>query len=148
MGNLLPCLLLVGLICLMSTASSVATSTSTPRTVLPILGTMTFADQTDLSDAKNQIECFISSGFNKIDTARMYSYGRTEEMLGAILAENSIFREKLMVDSKVNPFKGYDDNLSPENVIRQTDSILRALRCESIQVLYLHAPGMFLYSVI
>ena len=120
---------------------SVSTSASISYPVLPILGTMTFADQTDLNDAKQQLELFTSLGYDRVDTARMYSYGHTEEMLGEIFAENQDFRGKLIVDSKVNPFKGYDDNLIPENVKRQIDSILKSLRCESIDALFLHAPG-------
>ena len=123
---------------------SVRISSLTSRPVLPVLGTMTYADQTDIHDAKQQIEYFTSLGYDRVDTARMYSYGKTEEMLGVILSENCDFEDKLIVDSKVNPFRGYDDNLTPKNVFRQMDNILRALQCESIQALYLHAPGIHL----
>ena len=116
--------------------------TSNTAPILPVLGTMTFADQTDITDAREQMKHFMSRGYRKVDTARMYAYGHSEDMLGKLLAENVDWREKLAIDSKVNPFKGYNENLSPENVKRQMGSILQALQTDSIQVLYLHSPGI------
>src|SRR5690606_18118974 len=52
------------------------------------LGTMMFADQTDLAEAKNMIASAREQGINFIDTADVYGKGKSEEMVGQVLAQN------------------------------------------------------------
>jgi aflatoxin B1 aldehyde reductase len=122
-----------------SRAAGLHTSTSAPLKI--VLGSMTYGDQTDKAGAVDQLKYFASLGptYDTVDTARMYSYGLTEQILGEIFHESPEL-QRFKVDSKVNPFKGYNENLSPDNVMSQADSILQALKCSSINVLYLHAP--------
>jgi aflatoxin B1 aldehyde reductase len=126
-----------------TTAFNMSSSRAIVNPIIPvqsILGTMTFSSQTSKEGAIQQLQYFVESGFDTIDTARMYGKGKTEELLGEILTEYPELRAKLKIDSKVNPFKGYNENLSPENVNMQTDSILSALNCDGVNVMYLHAP--------
>src|SRR3546814_21057776 len=53
------------------------------------LGTMMFADQTDLVEAKNMVASAHEHGITFIDTADVYSTGGPEEMLGQILPAQS-----------------------------------------------------------
>src|SRR3546814_7142034 len=52
------------------------------------LGTMMFADQTDLAEARNMVASAHEHGINFIDTADVYSKGGSEEMLGQLLTAN------------------------------------------------------------
>lgn len=126
---------------------SIATNTMKMKgNVQTILGTMTFGGQTNKDDAIQQLKLFVSRGYNEIDTARMYCRGKTEEMLGEVLRVPAIESDKVLesirISSKVNPFKGYNDNLSPENILKQSKEILSALGRPSTEILYLHAPDI------
>lgn len=107
-----------------------------------VLGTMTFAGQTKAADAAQQLSLFAAHPQPReacIDTARMYCHGATETMLGELLHGGGL--PPLLVDSKANPFAGYDENLSPASVRRQLEATCQALRTDSVNVFYLHAPG-------
>ncbi len=103
-----------------------------------ILGTMTFGDQVDAAGAKILLERFTAAGGDEIDTAHQYCEGRTETLLGDLLAGD--LRKHLTVATKVNPWT--DDGLSPESVRRQFDESLARLKVERVDLLYLHAPDL------
>ena len=93
-------------------------SKSSPKNVDIILGTMAFGGQVSQEDATLQIKAFFEHGFCKVDTARMYCHGKTEIVLGNIFANQRQSLPSLSaceIASKVNPFKGYNENLSSEN---------------------------------
>lgn len=110
-----------------------------------ILGTMTFAGQTNKAVATEMIKSFISN--NKLetrptielDTARMYEHGKTEQMLGEIISEENL-KDKVIVASKMNPFDTHDKTLTPESCERQCGDILTDLKTECVEIMYLHAP--------
>ena len=52
------------------------------------LGTMMFADQTDLAEARRIVEDARAHGVNFIDTADVYSRGASETMLGELLKDS------------------------------------------------------------
>eukprot|EP00930_Biecheleria_cincta_P001429 TRINITY_DN102571_c0_g1_i1.p1 TRINITY_DN102571_c0_g1~~TRINITY_DN102571_c0_g1_i1.p1 ORF type:complete len:361 (+),score=49.62 TRINITY_DN102571_c0_g1_i1:159-1085(+) len=83
------------------------------------------------------IDAFLSAGWVTIDTARCYSDGACEEMIGRCLHDASKGRA-VKIDSKVNPAIGR--GLSREGVREQLSATLQALRVEAINVLYLHQP--------
>eukprot|EP00941_MAST-03F_sp_MAST-3F-sp1_P002671 g2671.t1 len=112
--------------------------------VRPILGTMTFAGQSDKAVALEQLQdfarCSSSSGFKcELDTARMYEHGETEKLLGELLNSNEELKS-FIVATKMNPFGGYDNRLSHSDCMRQCAASLTALRSEKVKILYLHAP--------
>ena len=82
-----------------------------------ILGTMAFGSQVSVNDAKDQLRLFLSRGYKELDTARMYNKGNTENIIGRLLTEKQFRfeRDSFLVSSKVNPFKGFNDNLKPSN---------------------------------
>ena len=82
-----------------------------------------------------QLDFFAAEGFNEIDTARMYAGGDTEDMLGRVLEG----RDAISVTAtKANPFNG--ESLSPEGVRAQLEASLAAMKKESCEIFYLHAP--------
>lgn len=108
-----------------------------------ILGTMTFGNQTSQSEARDQIKLFLSQSHRRIDTARMYCHGLTEDILGEISHDPTLgIVDKIEFASKVNAFQGYNESLSSDSVKSQSDDILRALRVSSTEIFYLHAPDI------
>jgi len=114
-------------------------STATRITPRIVLGTMTFGGQTNAKDALTMVRKFVSSqkgGTAEIDTARMYVAGETEKILGSIYDTESR-DESIRFASKANPWYG---NLSRSGVRAQLEESLRALRCDEIDLFYLHGP--------
>jgi aflatoxin B1 aldehyde reductase len=113
-----------------------------------ILGTMTFAGQTGLDDAGAMLRTFAAAGHVEVDTARMYEHGKSEEMLGALLASEPRMRDSLAIASKANPFATHERTLSAESVRAQVGTSLDALGVRAgagrerngLSLLYLHAP--------
>ena len=143
--------------------SAAAAAVFTPSSkIRVILGTMTMGDQVNHGDAIEMMRAFASSSAAlanatgsshrvELDTARMYVHGRTEVLLGKALNEklgrhhgssddSPHLRERYYIATKANPFKGYNDNLRPENVIAQLEQSLVAMGQSSVDLFYLHAP--------
>lgn len=121
---------------------------SEKRIMRVILGTMTMASQVNIQDSLKMLNSFVRmneaivgpSGLHELDTARMYNHGRTEDLLGTLLEKTASLRVKCSLATKANPFSGYNHNLRPENVIKQLDESLQALKRPSVDIFYLHAP--------
>ena len=80
------------------------------KTIRRILGTMTFGNQVDLKAAEEMIRVFLDDGNREIDTAYLYTGGRSEEILGSILPD--LDRDSFSIATKAAPrVKG---NLRPE----------------------------------
>lgn len=105
-----------------------------------ILGAMTFAGQTQLEDAGAMVRAFVGRGHSELDIARMYEHGASEEMLGALLADEPQLRARLSIASKANPFAGHEKTLSASSVRAQVAASLAATGSSRLQLLYLHAP--------
>ncbi len=103
-----------------------------------ILGTMTFGDQVDQTTAETMMTSFTAAGHHELDTAHTYGEGRTEEMLGRILTDET--RSQRFIASKVNPWN--EGGLQASEVHRQFAEILQRLDCGSIDLLYLHSPDL------
>ena len=79
----------------MSALLSAAAGGAAPASAAPVrvvLGTMTFAGQTDKESALRMVRAFavspLSLGAPELDSARMYAGGKTEELIGEVLAEH------------------------------------------------------------
>jgi aryl-alcohol dehydrogenase-like predicted oxidoreductase len=110
------------------------------------LGTMGFGGagqfepigQLGVEEARRQLDLCIEAGVNLIDTANMYSAGRSEEVLGEALDGR---REQLMVATKVRFPVGdgpNDSGLSRHHIIASVEESLRRLRAEHLDLLQLH----------
>lgn len=102
------------------------------------LGTMMFADQTDLVEARSMIASAHEHGINFIDTADVYSKGGSEEMLGQLLTAN---RNDWVLATKLGNSMSQLPNQSHYSrhwIIREVDNSLRRLASEHIDILYMH----------
>ncbi len=110
------------------------------------LGTMTFGGlgdfasvgNTDLAGAKRQIDMCLDAGVNLIDTADIYSTGRSEEILGEALEGR---RDDVLIASKVRFPMGPEPNmagLSRHHIIAGCEASLRRLRTDHIDLYQVH----------
>ncbi|CZR38185.1 uncharacterized protein FPRO_06624 [Fusarium proliferatum ET1] len=81
------------------------------------------------------LDAFTKRGYNQLDTARIYSPhapGTSEPKIGDVPEKNFI------VDTKVNSF--HDGAHSKENILKDINNSLSALRIAQINIEYLHQP--------
>lgn len=105
-----------------------------------VLGTMTFGDSVDEPTATEMVDRFLAAGGTGIDTANGYAGGRSEEILGSVLAGR---RDDVVLATKVgipNPDAEGAAPLSAVAIDRCVHASLRRLRTDHVDVLYLHQP--------
>ncbi|KAG0206357.1 hypothetical protein BGX28_002211 [Mortierella sp. GBA30] len=114
-----------------------ATDSSNPR-MRVILGCMTFGPEgggarvKTVEEATAIINTFRQYGHNALDTARIYTDGNTEKMMGDLDLKG------LTVDTKCFPLQL--GGLQPDKVKHSLQESLAALKAEKVHVFYLHAP--------
>jgi aryl-alcohol dehydrogenase-like predicted oxidoreductase len=99
-----------------------------------------FADvgRLGVEDAKRQLDLCLEAGVNLVDTADVYSDGRSEEILGEALEGR---RDRLLIATKVRFAMGEGPNdagLSRHHIIAGVEASLRRLRAEHIDLLQVH----------
>ena len=110
------------------------------------LGTMTFggegffakAGNSSVAEARRIIDISRDAGINLLDTANVYSTGRSEEMIGEAL-EGS--RKDLMIATKVRFPMGDGPNqagLSRHHIIHECEASLRRLKRDVIDLYQVH----------
>jgi aryl-alcohol dehydrogenase-like predicted oxidoreductase len=110
------------------------------------LGTMTFGGggkfanvgSTDVEGARRQIDMCREAGVNLIDTADVYSAGRSEEIVGEVLEGH---RDDFLIASKVRMTMGDGPNmqgLSRHHIIEGCEASLRRLRTDHIDLYQVH----------
>jgi aryl-alcohol dehydrogenase-like predicted oxidoreductase len=102
------------------------------------LGTMMFADQTDIVEARAIVADAREHGVNYIDTADVYSLGACESMVGELLKGE---RHQWVLATKLgNPMtKGINDrHFSRTWMLREIDHSLQRLQTDHVDILYLH----------
>jgi len=99
-----------------------------------VLGTMTFADQVELTDARRMLALFGSYGHIELDTAHVYNGGETETMLAKLVRPAGHF----LTATKVHPWN--DNGLKPHQVKQQLVESLNRLKTDQVDLLYLHSP--------
>ena len=103
-----------------------------------ILGTMTFSDQVDHTQALSMLDQFSHAGGYELDTAHVYCEGRTETLLRELLPPEK--RQKILLASKVHPWN--DHGLQPDQVEMQLRTTLERLGTDHLNLLYLHSPDL------
>lgn len=111
-------------------------------------------DWGDTDDAKSRkaIHAAIDSGVNFIDTADVYGFGHSEELIRQVLDERSD-KDKIVIASKAGnnfyPFIGQDHEITPGNndysvkhLEFAVEQSLRRLNIEVLDILQLHSPGL------
>ncbi len=110
------------------------------------MGTFTFGGVGDFAKAGNQgveearrlVDLCIDAGINLFDTANMYSYGRSEEILGEALGKK---RNDVLISSKARMKIGdgpNDEGVSRYHLIRECERSLERLRRDHIDIYYMH----------
>ncbi|MGE0387863.1 MAG: aldo/keto reductase [Gammaproteobacteria bacterium] len=108
------------------------------------LGAMMFGGEADAATAAEVVARALDAGINFIDTANAYHRGRSEEVLGGILAADGR-RSKIVLATKVFNRMSDDPNdagLSRRHVIEQCEASLRRLRTDYIDLYQLHRPSL------
>jgi aryl-alcohol dehydrogenase-like predicted oxidoreductase len=107
------------------------------------LGTMLFGDEergADASESRRIFEAFLEAGGNFLDTANHYVGGRSEEILGDLIAEE---RERLVVGTKYTlTMQGNDPNASGnhrKNMVQSVERSLTRLNTDYIDLYWVHA---------
>jgi aryl-alcohol dehydrogenase-like predicted oxidoreductase len=110
------------------------------------LGTMGFGGQGDFAavgdlgveECRRQLDLCLDAGGNLVDTANMYSTGRSEEIVGEALKGR---RDRLLVATKVRFPMGEGPNeagLSRHHVIASVEASLRRLQVDHIDLMQVH----------
>jgi aryl-alcohol dehydrogenase-like predicted oxidoreductase len=112
-------------------------------------GTMTFGGQgyweaigRQQQDEVNVLmKAAVDAGINFIDTANVYSYGMSEQLLGASLKQIGLDRRSLFIATKVRGRMGPGVNelgLSRYHVLQSVEESLLRLQTDHIDLLYVH----------
>ncbi len=107
------------------------------------LGAMLFGGtesrDTPEADSIRMIHQYIDMGGNHIDTANVYTGGRSEEIVGKAINGK---RDNLVIATKARFPTGKDKNeqgLSRYNIMRAVESSLKKLQIDTIDLYYMHA---------
>jgi len=107
------------------------------------LGCMMFGGKTAPDDSYAIIDRAIDEGFNFIDTANVYSIGRSEEVTGEALKRNGR-RNHIVLATKVHGVMGNEDPNMQGNtrrhIIEQCEASLRRLQTDWIDLYQIHRP--------
>jgi aryl-alcohol dehydrogenase-like predicted oxidoreductase len=111
------------------------------------MGTMSFGGggnfasvgDTDVQGARRQLDMCRDAGVNLVDTADVYSDGRSEEIVGEALGSS---RDDWLVATKVrfpmSPGGPNDAGLSRHHILRGAEASLRRLRTDHIDLYQVH----------
>lgn len=104
------------------------------------LGTMNFGDVTEESTSLHIIEKALDHGINFIDTANVYTEGRSEQIVGKALKQNGK-RHDIIVASKAflpTSDKPNEKGNTRHNLINSCHNSLKRLKTDYIDIFFLH----------
>ena len=107
------------------------------------LGTMTFGTARwglDEAGSRAVLDAYVETGGNFVDTADVYSSGRSEEMLGRFIAERGL-RDKLVLATKAGFSAGdgpHAGGSGARHLARALDGSLTRLRTDVVDLYWLH----------
>ncbi len=107
------------------------------------LGCMMFGGKTNLDDTCTIIDRALEGGLNCIDTANIYSRGKSEEFVGEALKLNGK-RDQVFLCTKVHgPMDSNDPNMqgnTRRHIVEQCEASLRRLQTDQIDLYQIHRP--------
>ena len=99
------------------------------------LGTMTWGRDTDIHEARDQFNQYVSAGGNLIDTADVYGDGASEEIVGEFIREHPT----MLVSTKAGSVRtSRKRDTSRLHLLNSLDASLRRLRRTHIDLWHLH----------
>lgn len=105
------------------------------------LGTMEFGSKVDEAEARRMLELALEAGVNTIDTANVYTGGRSEEIVGRLVApirDHVVLATKFAVPTvEGEPNSGGTSRLA---VLSSFEASLRRLGVDHVDILYIHRP--------
>lgn len=118
-------------------------------------GTMTFGGQNagvwgnigqlQQQEVNELIKAAVDAGINFFDTANVYSYGQSEQLLGQSIKDLGLRRDQLVIATKVLGRMDELPNslgLSRYNIFNSVDASLKRLQLDYIDVLYVHGVDL------
>lgn len=118
------------------------------------LGTMTFGEQNDESQAHAQLDYAVARGVNLIDTAEMYpvppraeTVHRTETYVGNWLKQQP--RDRLIIATKIaGPARGFGwirngPRITPQHIQSAIEASLKRLQTDYIDLYQIHWPDRY-----
>lgn len=107
---------------------------------------------TDDENSRKAIHAALDAGVNFIDTADVYGFGHSEELIRQVLDERSD-KDRIVIASKAGnnfyPFMGQDHKLTPINndyTVKHlefaVEQSLKRLNIEALDIFQLHSPGL------
>ncbi|XP_018580712.2 aflatoxin B1 aldehyde reductase member 3 [Scleropages formosus] len=106
---------------------------SSPGLPVTVLGTMAFGGRADAEASERMVRAFLQRGHSELDTAFMYTEGRSESLIGGMGLPGTV-----RIATKANPWDG--KTLRPDSVRSQLDTSLERLHTQCVDIFYLHAP--------
>jgi aryl-alcohol dehydrogenase-like predicted oxidoreductase len=107
------------------------------------LGGMLFGEQTDEAEALTIMDRAVDAGLNFVDTANIYTRGRSEEIIGRALRRDGR-RARVVLATKVHGrMDEHDPNAwgnSRRHILEQCEASLRRLHTDVIDLYQLHRP--------
>jgi aryl-alcohol dehydrogenase-like predicted oxidoreductase len=97
---------------------------------------------TDEKESIRTIQSALDRGITLIDTAPVYGFGRSEEIVGKALAEGGL-RHKAVLATKVGlDWRGAQPirNASPRRIFKEIDASLKRLKTDVIDIYQVHWP--------
>ncbi len=102
------------------------------------LGTMTFGQDTDETEARRLVDMALDAGVNFFDTADSYGSGRSEVMLGKALKGRR--REAIVATKFFNPMGPgpNDSGMSRVHIMNAIEASLKRLQMDYVDIYYIH----------
>jgi aryl-alcohol dehydrogenase-like predicted oxidoreductase len=104
---------------------------------------MNFGGKTSPEDSYRVIDRAIEAGINFLDTANVYSRGRSEEVTGEALKRNGL-RDRVVLATKVHGVMDDDDpnarGNSRRHIVLACEASLRRLQTDYIDLYQIHRP--------
>lgn len=92
----------------------------------------------DLEEANRILKASVDHGVSFFDTADVYGGGRSEQIIGAFLAENKL-QDDIFVATKLGRFGDlYPDNYTEAGVRQRVEESLQRLKADSLDLVQLH----------
>ncbi|MBD2700939.1 aldo/keto reductase [Spirosoma sp. BT702] len=113
------------------------------------LGTMTFGGtghwkamgELQQNSVNDIVKTAVDSGINFIDTANVYSFGESEQLLGQAIKELGLSRDELVIATKVRARMGQGKNqvgLGRLQIMQQIEGSLKRLQIDHIDLYQIH----------
>jgi aryl-alcohol dehydrogenase-like predicted oxidoreductase len=107
------------------------------------LGCMMFGGRTEEGESMDIIDVAIDRGINFLDTANVYSRGKSEEVVGKALQRNGK-RSRIVLATKVHgKMDDEDENMwgnHRRHIVEQCEASLRRLQTDYIDLYQIHRP--------